>query len=183
MGNALKLDALSPCAGVLPLKIGKMRVEEVTYGTITSLSPFAGKAAAVSKALTKQIDLPLPEIGQSVGVGDARVVWAGRAQFLILGTRVTPMEGAALTDQSDAWACIALEGPRARDVLARLTPVDLRETHFPEGAVARSLIGHMSGVLIRSGVERYEIMVFRSMARSLVHDLKEALETVAAVAR
>lgn len=181
MAEVLKLEAMSPCAGLLPLKIGKTRATEIVPMAITSVSPFAGQDAAVSTALEAQLGHGLPQVGQVSGDGDARIVWAGRHQFMVIGAQVSAIEGAALTDQSDAWACVALEGQGARDVLARLVPMDLRDTAFAQGAAARTLVAHMTAVLTCSGAERYEIMVFRSMARTLVHDLKEAMETVAAV--
>lgn len=180
MAEALKLDALSPCAGLLPLKIGKNVAEELVFDAITSVSPFGGQDADVSTALEAQIGHGLPQIGAAVGGAGTRTVWAGRHQFMVLGAPLTPIAGAAMTDQTDAWACAALEGPGARDVLARLVPIDLRDAAFPEGATARTLVAHMTAVLLRTGPERYEMMVFRSMARTLVHDLKDAMETVAA---
>ncbi len=183
MAEALKLEANSPLAGLLPLKIGKVVAEEMVPGAITSVSPFAGKDAAVSKALKAQIGAALPEVGQTTGDAHKRVVWAGRHQFMVLGAAVEPIKGAAMTDQTGAWACAALEGETARDVLARLVPIDLREGAFPEGAAARTLVGHMPAVLMRTGPEGYGIMVFRSMARTLAHDLKEAMESVAALGR
>jgi sarcosine oxidase subunit gamma len=183
VAEALKLEAVSPLAGLLPLKIGKVVAEEIVFEAITSVSPFAGKDAAVSKALKQQVGAVLPEPGAMSGAADRRIVWAGRHQFMVLGAALEPISGAAMTDQTDAWACAALEGPGARDVLARLVPIDLRDGAFPEGAAARTLVGHMPCVLMRSGAERYEIMVFRSMARTLAHDLKEAMESVAALGR
>ena len=92
----------------------------------------------------------------------------------------TEREVAALVDQSDAWAVVRLEGEGAEDVLARLVPVDLRLVSFPMGATARSKIGHMSGSVTRVGEDAFWLMVFRSMAETLVHDLKSAMEAVAA---
>lgn len=183
MADMLKLEAVSACAGLLPIKIGNVMATEIVFDAITSVSPFDGQDAAVSEALKAQIGAPLPEIGRTTRAADQRIVWAGRGQFFVLGAVVETLAGAAMTDQTDAWACAALEGVRARDVLARLVPIDLRDSAFPEGAVARTLLGHMSAVLMRTGPERYEVMVFRSMARTLAHDLKEAMETVAAVGR
>ena len=85
-----------------------------------------------------------------------------------------------MTDQTDAWTCAALEGPGARDVLARLTPLDLRPSGFRIGAAARTELAHMSAVLMRIGAERYGVMVFRSMARTLRHDIEAAMQVVAA---
>lgn len=183
MAEALRLEAAAPLEGLLPLEIGKVAAREVSFAAITSVAPFAGRHADVSAALEARLGAGLPEVGRSTASGDVRVVWAGRGQFFVLGAALAGIEGAALTDQGDAWACAALMGPGTRDVLARLVPVDLRDAAFPEGAAARTLLGHMPCVLMRSGAERYEVMVFRSMAHTLRHDLKEAMESVAALGR
>jgi len=87
---------------------------------------------------------------------------------------------AALTDQSDAWAVFSLQGHGVEDVLARLTPLDLNRAVFKRGHAARSLLGHMSAVILRTGENTFEIMVFRSMARTAVHELETAMRAVAA---
>lgn len=87
---------------------------------------------------------------------------------------------AALSDQSDAWACVELTGPDVEDVLARLVPVDMRSASFKRGQSVRTLIQHMNGSITRIGADRFLVLVFRSMAATLVHDLKEAMESVAA---
>ena len=100
-------------------------------------------------------------------------------QYLILGEAPGHIDGAALTDQSDAWACVALKGEDAREVLARVTPLDLRPNVFKTRRAVRTEVAHMSALLIRTGQDRYEVMVFRSMAKTLVHDLSEAMTAVA----
>ena len=89
-------------------------------------------------------------------------------------------EYAALTDQSDGWAVVRLEGKGAGDVLARLVPLDLRPASFKRGHSARTDLAHMMASLTKVGENAFQIMVFRSMARTLVHDLKTAMEGVAA---
>ncbi len=180
MANSFTLEARSPCAGLLPLRIGAVRAEEMPFQPITSVMPLAGQEKSVSSALSKQLGAGLPEVGQIAEGKGTCVIWSGLGQYMVLGAEVAPIKGAALTDQSDAWAHVALEGPRARDVLARLVPMDLRDATFGEGAAARTLVQHMNAVLLRTGAARYEVMVFRSMAHTLVHDLKRAMEAVAA---
>jgi sarcosine oxidase subunit gamma len=183
VAEALKLEARSACAGLLPLKIGKVRAEEIVFEAVTSVALLAGKEAAVSKALKKQMGAELPAVGTTTGEAHKRIVWAGQEQFFVLGVALEPINGAAMTEQTDAWASAVLDGPGSRDVLARLVPIDLRDAAFPEGKAARTLLGHMQAVLMRTGPERYGIMVFRSMAKTFVHELKEAMETVAALGR
>ena len=47
----------------------------------------------------------------------------------------TPDLRVPLTDQTEAWATLGLMGPRARDVLARVTDADLSNAAFPYGTV------------------------------------------------
>ncbi len=72
-----------------------------------------------------------------------------------------------------------LAGPGTEAVLARLVPVDLRSSVFAEGQVARTGLNHMMAILLRTGDQSFDIMVFRSMAVSAVHELGQVMEAVA----
>jgi sarcosine oxidase subunit gamma len=85
----------------------------------------------------------------------------------------------ALTDQSDGWTVVQLQGAGAADVLARLTPVDLRHAVFKRGHTARTDLMHMAASITRTNDDAFMIMVFRSMAGTLLHDLQRAMEGVA----
>jgi sarcosine oxidase subunit gamma len=124
----------------------------------------------------------LPAPNRATGKDGARALWFGRDMALLMGPVPDPalVRYAALTDQSDAWAVVQLEGKGARDVLARLTPLDLRPDVFETGHTARSDLQHMMVSITRVGEEAYMIMVFRGFAETLVHDLKTAMQGVAA---
>lgn len=169
------LIAKTPGDNLLPVEIGDTRLEERLYDAITWVAPLDGQEGIVAKA----IGLPFPQPGQMTGEGDHLALWAGPGQALLLGPPVAP-KGAAHADQSSGWAVLSLAGPAARDVLARLTPLDLRDSAFPEAATARTLIGHMSASLTRIGPQTYEVMVFRSMAHTAIHELTRAMTGVAA---
>lgn len=174
-----KLQAISPCAGLLPITIGALSVAEVDVGPITSVTPFEGaSSAAVSRAL----GLPFPAPLQSSENGDARCIWVGRGEALLVGALPDPGLGAyaAVVDQSDAWAIVTLTGKGGDDALARLVPVDMRLRAFGVGAAVRTQLGHMNASITRLEDETFMIAVFRSMAGTLVHDLRSALEAVAA---
>ena len=173
------LIAKSPCAGLLPVTIGTLTLSEVEVSAITSVAPFKGQGDTVSAALKSTIGAAFPAPNRMTGKSGARVVWTGMGQAMVLGAVPAAVPGAALTDQSDAWAHVTLQGEGARDVLARLTPLDLRPTAFKRGHAARTEVAHMSAILMRPGDTRYDIMVFRSMAKTLVHDLTEAMTSVA----
>ena len=72
-----------------------------------------------------------------------------------------------------------LSGAASVDVLARLVPVDLRRTAFPQGHTCRTLVNHMTASVTRQDEDAFLILVFRSMAQTLVEELHEAMEAVA----
>jgi sarcosine oxidase gamma subunit len=176
-----RLIATSACAGLLPLTIGAITLTEVVLGPVTSIAPFRGKSVAVTAALAVE-DLRFPAPGETISAGPARIIWAGQGRAFLCG--VTPpmaLAGvAALTDQTDAAAVVRLDGAGAEAVLARLVPVDLRARAFPEGGTARTMVGHMTASITRVGAQSFEVMVMRSMAQTLVHELSEAAIGVAA---
>ena len=173
----VKLVAQSPCRGLLPVEHGQTKLTEVEPDAITSVAPFKGKTRAVSDALKASVSAGFPRPNRRAG----RVVWSGRGQAMVLGPRPVGLDGlAALTDQSDAWAVVRLEGATAEEVLARLVPLDLSPETFKQGHAARTLLQHMTVILTRTGANSFEIMAFRSMGRTLVHDLDQAMRSVAA---
>jgi sarcosine oxidase subunit gamma len=178
-----RLIAKAPLEAVLPVVVESARLIEVEPGRMTSVAPFAGKDKAVASVLRK-LGLRFPAPGAGSSRGPARLIWTGRGQAMLLG--VEPPEAlvgiAALTDQSDGWSAMRLDGPLAEAVLARVVPVDLRVPVFPEGAVARTMLFHMTCTITRVGAEAFEILVLRSFGRTAVQDLATAMRSVAAQA-
>ena len=176
------LVAKSACDGLLPVSHGTVTLSEVTFGYLTSISPFKGQDAALSTALKEAHGMALPAANRGTGKDGARAIWFSRGQAMLIGPApdASLARFAALTDQSDAWAVVRLEGAQAEDVLARLVPVDLRKTTFKRGHTARSYLMHMMASISRVGDQAFQIMVFRSMAGTLVHDLETAMVAVAA---
>lgn len=178
------LDAASPCAGLLPRKIGALTLSEVDPGHLTALAPYKGKAlgSGLGGALKVAHGMALPAPNRATGKAGARALWFGHAHYLLMGLPPDPVldEHAAVTDISDAWAVVQLDGARVTDALARLTPIDLRASHFRRGHTARTDLRHMHASITKVGEEAFMIMVFRSMAQTLVHDLVTAMEGVAA---
>ncbi len=178
----VELVAMSPCAGILPKSVGGVTLMEVDLGRMTSIAPFAGQQAAFSQIMRDAhgVDFPAPN---STAQSDAtRVLWFGRGMALLVG--VSPdarlAQYAALTDQTDGWAAVSITGDRIEDILARLVPVDLRSSAFAQGQTCRTLVGHMTASITRTDKDAFLILVFRSMATTLVDELHEAMEAVAA---
>ncbi|MCR8826036.1 sarcosine oxidase subunit gamma [Pseudosulfitobacter koreensis] len=180
MADALTLTATTPCYGLLPKSIGTCDLIETNLGRLTSIAPY--KQSALSEALKDAHRLAFPAPNRMTGNDGARAIWFGRDMALLVGP--TPdaalAEHAALTDQTDAWACVTLSGEDAAAVLARLVPVDLSAAKFKRGHTARTQLGHLNASITRTEADSYLILVFRSMATTLVHDLVTAMESLAA---
>lgn len=147
------------------------------YRKITQIMPFKGHAGAIEAAL----GMKLPEPNRCSKNRDLSVQWFGRETYLVLDGDVPSglSPHAALSDQSDGWVEMMLEGATAEDILSRLVPVDLRAAHFPQGNTVRSLIQHMNGAVTRTGSDAFVLMVMRSMAQTLWHDVETAMQSVA----
>ncbi|WP_425099731.1 sarcosine oxidase subunit gamma [Tropicibacter sp. S64] len=172
------LIAQTPCVGLLPVAHGPWRLEEVEPGRLTWLSPFAGRTGLLDQILRDKHGLGWPAPGE----GDARLFWCGKDQAMLLGPEPDPTlaEVAAVSDQTDGWAVVRLCGAGGHEVLARLVPVDLRPDSLPMGKVVRTLCQHMSVTILRESNEALLILGFRSMARTLVHEIGNAMVSVAA---
>ena len=103
--------------------------------------------------------------------------WAGPEQyFVVAGSRVEgalyrELKGAlagiaSVSDQSHGRVIIRIEGPKARNVLAKGTPVDLHTDEFAIGKSALTQMAHVGVHLTRVGEDAFELSVFRGFAES-----------------
>jgi methylglutamate dehydrogenase subunit D len=79
---------------------------------------------------------------------------------------------ASICDQSDAYVMLRLCGPRVRELLAKLVPLDVHARSFPVSAVARTVCGYVGVTLWRladaaDGSAVFEIWAGRSLGVSL----------------
>jgi sarcosine oxidase subunit gamma len=161
------------------LTVGTVTLAEMDLGPISSIAVFPGGAKAVAKGL-KALGLAMPEPNTFAEKKGARIVWTGREQAFLIGVDPLALEGAAITDQSDGWAVLSVSGAGVVDVLARWVPLDLRLAAFPVGRAVRTQLNHMNVVILRVGDHAFEIMVFRSMARTAWHEVEAAMQMLTA---
>jgi heterotetrameric sarcosine oxidase gamma subunit len=169
-----------PPLGLPPLTIGQATLAEWPLPRMTSVAPFEGQDKALAKAL-KSIGLAFPAPNRTTTKGDATLIWTGRNQAFLLVHDPAPLAGAAaLTDQTDGWAALTLQGPATTDILARLIPLDLRLPAFPVGRAVRTPLNHMNLILWRTSPYSVTLMVFRSMVRTAWHEVEVAMHGLAA---
>ncbi|SDK31036.1 sarcosine oxidase subunit gamma [Aliiruegeria lutimaris] len=163
------------------LRHGNLQLSTVALGRVTWVAPYPGEETALSHALQSACSMSFPGPGESRESTAGRILWSGRAQALLIGPHPSAAieKCAAVVDQTDGWAAMRLGGASAAQVLARLTPLDLRPSHFPRGRTARSLLGHVPVLLV--AIENgFEIFVMRSMSETVRHEIETAMRSTAA---
>ena len=85
---------------------------------------------------------------------------------------------AYVTDQSDSWAMLRIQGRGVRAALERLCMLDLDDAAFPEGRVARTVMEHLAVIILRDGADSFLLMSPRSSARSFLHAVEQSVATV-----
>ncbi|NDR59608.1 sarcosine oxidase subunit gamma [Aliiruegeria sabulilitoris] len=165
----------------LDLHHGNLKLSAVALGRVSWIAPYPGTETALSHALQAACSMSFPGPGESRESTAGRILWSGRAQALLIGPQPSAAieKCAAVVDQTDGWAAMRLTGYGAARALARLTPLDLRPSHFSRGRTARSLLGQVPGLII-ANEDGFEILVMCSMAETARHEIENAMRSVAA---
>ena len=181
IGFVIKLLPKSAAYGLTPIKVSNTEIIENDMLTLTSISASIGKSNKLSEQLKKSHGMALPNKGRATGRDGARALWFGQ-HALLVGPKPDKKltEFGILTDQSDAWVVLRMSGDLVEDTLMRLSPVDVRFKTFKSGDVVRTGLLHINVTLHRIGPNTIDVYGFRSMAKTLCHELTQAISTVAA---
>lgn len=159
---------------------GRVAQGEVTIrdgglrGMLTLRGDLADKPLrAVCKAVT---GVGFPGQGQVLCDGEKGLCWMSPDEMLLLmpygqaGEALAQIEK-ALTgkhylaeDVSDARAVMTVEGVYAREVLAKLSPVDLHPDSLAPGDVRRTRLGQVAAAFWMKDEDTFEVICFRSVA-------------------
>ena len=164
---------------------GIARVEDCGVMGMITLRGDMG-LAAVRKAAAAGSGCALPGIRKAAFAGDATLCWMSPDEMLLVfpygeaGARQAAMAkalGAAhslVADVSDARAMLRVSGPNAREVLAKLSPVDLSPGAFGVGDLRRSRIAQVAAAYWMDAEDSFRIVCFRSVAEYVYGVLKTA---------
>lgn len=114
-----------------------------------------------------------PEQIRTIGPGDWLLVGAHLDQTLPKALKARLASDALVTDQSSGRAVMLLSGPHCRDILAKLTPLDLDPQMFETGRSATAFFAHVSATITRTGEDLFEIALMRSFALFAYEELME----------
>ena len=147
-------------------------LSEISIGALWQIAPWPGRvgpAGAAAAAAAGAGAAPGP--GRMVAGSAGRLLRVAPLGLWLTGAEALPRPAldpgdGVVTDLGHARTLIRIDGPAQAALLARLVPLDLRETAFAEGTVATTGLHHVGVTLCRrdAGVDLY---VPRSFARAL----------------
>lgn len=125
-------------------------------------------------AALHRLGLAMPGPRRVEAMGDATVIWMSPDELLLLvphadaaeQTKVLAhdlaKEHALVVDVSEARAMFRITGPKADQVLMKLTPADVAA--LPDMEMRRSRIAQVAGAFWRTGPGEINLITFRSVA-------------------
>lgn len=94
-------------------------------------------------------------------------------ELTVISDRTMPKTAVELTH---VRASMRISGVNARELLLRLTPLDVTAEMFPVGSAARTLVAGITSEIVHDAAETYLLITSRSFAWSLWHAIEFACE-------
>lgn len=163
---------------------------EVTDLTVASVACPLGGRAELEGAVMRSWSAELPDPGRSTASadGDVKILGLSPDQFFVISTAATMPTGnlvsgalagnGYVSDQSDNWVALRLEGPLVLPALERICPLDLDPAVFAVGSVARTVMEHIGSIIHREGPERFLLLSASSFAHSFLHAVATSFRNV-----
>ena len=186
----ITLEAQTPLRGFSE-KFGNTNLSENLDTSIFSI----GLALDTSKALesiSSVLGATWPNTGSSTlnENGTVRLLGLQADQIFVLMQAAPSADGQAaplpaldesayVTDQSDSWASLRIDGPNARRALERICPIDLHPSMFSVGAVTRTSMEHLAVIILREDEDSYVLLSPASSALSFLHAIETSLHNIA----
>lgn len=174
-------------SGAATSKPGVVLAEQTGFGLFQVMAR-RGRWAKTASVASQFFGVDAPARPAAAFGERATLIWSGADQFMALlpSEDVTAesihsaFDGiASVSDQSAARCLIRVSGPRARDVLAKISSLDFHPAAFPVGAAATTAIDHISTSVWREadaedGSAAFGMLVFTSFAQSIWGAIIEA---------
>ena len=167
-----------------------VNVSEVMGKSLVMVAIPRGTLANVESSIKKSCGLTIPKMQQSSESSDSSItLWRlqnnqvlayfsydGDDSESYLKTKFNT--SAYYTDQSDTWAMIRVKGPRSRDVLERICPINIDKDVFSVGNVSRTVMAHIGTIIFRDEDDSYVLLTMRSFGRSMLHAIEVSAKNV-----
>ena len=143
---------------------------------------------ALQQALQAILGLAVPGMRTVVQGDECAVAWMSPDELLVFVpypkvSALTVALNEALESQhslvvnvSDARALFEIVGDGAREVIAKLTPTDLRPAVLSVGVMCRSRLGQVAGAFWLTGDNTLRVICFRSVAAYVYNLLTDAAD-------
>ncbi|WP_299690293.1 sarcosine oxidase subunit gamma family protein [uncultured Tateyamaria sp.] len=165
-------------------------IARITEGGLQGMITLRGDLAntSIKNAATGVAAVDMPAQGKANCVEDRGIAWMSPDEVLVLcpyeavDANLAKMHAtlgetfALAVDVSDARAVFLVEGAQAREVMAKLAPVDLSPEAFTPGMFRRTRLAQVPAAFWMRDATTFQIVCFRSHA-AYVFDL---LRTAAA---
>ena len=170
------LERVSALAAAPPYKSSVLEIYEARGFTLTQVAGlddgFEDKLAAMVGAIPSKVGT----VAEHEGRGIMRI---GPAQFWIIAPDTDDIAGqlqghCAVTPLSHGRTRIRLDGAPARDVLAKLMPLDFHATVFTPGSFAMTGIHHTPVTVHCLGENRFDLYVLRTFALNVWEVITDA---------
>ena len=167
-----------------------VRLAEQSELAIVSLAIPSDQEAVVANTVEVGLEITLPPVGQSTVTRDAKMRLLGLAEdrfFIIFNlcennlANITDhlLQGTAYTtDQTDAWVGLEIIGPRVREALERLCPLDLHPDVFSLNSATRTVMEHLGVIIVCTGTNDFLLLCPRSFASSFLHAVEISVQNV-----
>jgi sarcosine oxidase subunit gamma len=161
--------------------------EDGLHGMITLRGDLS--AAKVKSAAKAAAGVAIPQAGQAAFAGTGGIAWMSPDEVLILCDyarvdetlaklqKAVAKDHALAVDVSDARAVFTVSGDHARDVLAKLCPVDLSPAAFPAGSFRRTRMAQVPAAFWLDQAGVFHVICFRSVAQYVFDLLCVAAQT------
>ena len=175
------LERRSALASATPYVSAVLTIAERPGFTLTQVAGRGGDFEARLAAATGPLP---PKVGHAQVNGERVIFRIGPAQFWIVEPAVGAVPAVlagvgAVTPLSHSRVRIALQGAPAREVLARLMPVDFHPTVFTTGSVALTGIHHTPATVHCTGKDAFDIYVMRTFALNIWEVITDAARVFA----
>lgn len=155
---------------------GIARISEMgPAGMITLRGDLASKP--VQKAAIAAAGVNMPDQRKCLSEGDCTMAWMSPDELLIIcaysdvGVKFADLQKnlnashALAVNVSDARAVFEVRGPHAREVLAKLAPVDLAPAAFAPGMFRRTRLAQVPAAFWMPQEDVFRVICFRSVAQ------------------
>jgi sarcosine oxidase subunit gamma len=166
-----------------------LQIGEVRGWSLVQAAGFPTETSAFEAALGSVVGVNLPvKLGEAIAAQDRTVMRVGPEHFWIVGPEndalaerlsqaMVPAVGSILP-LSHSRTRIFIEGPAAREILAKGIPLDFDPGVFKVGQFALTGLHHTPVLVHRIAADRYEIYAMRTFAHSIWEWLTDAARPI-----